>query len=186
MGNFPLNVQEILERHCENNSRLLELLTEHSSKVADKALEIAGKVAHFFPDQNFIFEAAMLHDIGICEVNAPDIFCYGSEPYLRHGLAGRRLLESIGLDRHALVCERHIGAGLTAKEIESANLPLPHRDMLPLTLEEIIVCVADKYYSKSHPGTEKDMLHICDSLQKHGSAPLKRFKQWCRQLGIET
>ncbi len=31
----------------------------------------------------------------------------------------------------APVCERHLGVGLTKKDIISSKFPLPHRDMIP-------------------------------------------------------
>ena len=93
----------------------------------------------------------MLHDIGIGLCEAPQLHCSGTEPYLAHGVLGRQLLEKEGLGLHALVCERHTGAGITAEEIREGGLPLPVRDYLPVSLEEKIICVADKFYSKK-PG----------------------------------
>ena len=97
----------------------------------------------------------MLHDIGIFRCDAPGICCHGTEPYLRHGLIGGEIMRSEGFPRHARVCERHTGAGLTREEIINQDLPLPHQDFLPETLEEKLVCYADKFYSKSHPDREK-------------------------------
>ncbi len=45
-----------------------------------------------------------------------------------------------GLERHALVAERHIGLGITREEIIRQQLPLPRRDMLCESLEEKIIC----------------------------------------------
>ena len=53
----------------------------------------------------------------------------GRASYICHGVEGRRMLEAEGLPRHALVCERHTGAGLTVDDIISQRLPLPLRDM---------------------------------------------------------
>ncbi len=59
------------------------------------------------------------------------------------------MLEAEGLPRHALVCERHTGAGLTVDDIISQRLPLPLRDMTPQTLEERLICYADKFYPRA-------------------------------------
>ncbi len=56
--------------------------------------------------------------------------------YIYHAPAGRALLEHEGLERHALVAERHIGLGITREEIIQQQLPLPRRDMLCESLEE--------------------------------------------------
>jgi uncharacterized protein len=53
------------------------------------------------------------------------------------------------------VSERHVGVGITSGDIKGNNLPLPVRDMVPVSIEEKIICVADKFFSKS----EHDLLH---------------------------
>ena len=52
------------------------------------------------------------------------------------------------LRRLRLVSERHTGAGITLENIVANNLPLPKREMVPVTIEEIIICFADKFHSK--------------------------------------
>lgn len=86
------------------------------------------------------------------------------------------MLEECGLPRHALVCERHTGAGLTVEDIISQNLPLPHRDMTPQTLEERLICYADKFYSKSGDiRAEKPLDKVIRSMERHGPDTLARF-----------
>ena len=136
-------------------------------------------------DADFIEEAAMLHDIGIVGCNAPGIFCTGSEPYICHGIIGAEMLRSEGYPEHARVCERHTGAGITSEEIASQHLPLPQRDYLPETIEEIIICYADKFFSKSHPEKEKTYEEAQRSLAKFGEAGVERFKKWHDMLEAE-
>ena len=57
--------------------------------------------------------------------------------------------------RHALVCERHTGAGLSLKDIMDQKLPVPPREMLPVSMEEQVICFADKFFSKTHLDREK-------------------------------
>ena len=38
-----------------------------------------------------------------------------------------KMLDSEGLPQHALVCERHIGVGLTMEDIRLQKLPLPFK-----------------------------------------------------------
>ena len=61
------------------------------------------------------------------------------------------MLEEEGLFRHALVCERHFLAGVSAEDILNQRMDLPVRDMLPVSREEKLICYADCFYSKK-PG----------------------------------
>jgi uncharacterized protein len=80
-----------------------------------------------------------------------------------------------------LVCERHVGVGLSAEEIRCNRLPLPVRDMLPVSIEERLVCYADKFFSKNEnerPPEEKPIDRIVDSLRPHGADKVARFLEW--------
>ena len=167
--------EKIIDKYYDKDSRLRTILTVHSRLVADKALECARRKS-LDVDMRFIEEAAMLHDIGIFRCDAPDIECHGTLPYICHGIEGRKILEAEGLPRHALVCERHTGSGLTVEDIVRQNLPLSHRDMTPLSLEEKLICYADKFYSKSGDiEKEKPLDKVILSMSRHGEDTLKRF-----------
>ena len=105
-----------------------------------RSLLIASRHPELNADTTFLEEAAMLHDIGIRWCHAPSIFCEGTEPYIRHGLIGAELLRQEGYERHARVCERHTGTGITIEQIERQHLPLPPADYQPVSIEEIIIC----------------------------------------------
>ncbi len=120
----------------------------------------------------------MLHDIGIFLTNAPSIECNGIAPYVCHGYLGRELLDAQGYHRHALVCERHTGVGISLEEIKAENLPLPHRNMQPMSIEEKIICFADCFYSKTNLGVEKSIDKIRKGLEKHGRNSVKIFDEW--------
>lgn len=172
---------ELIRNYYADNPKALQILLEHSRQVTQRALKVARRLQDKEPiDLQFIAEAAMLHDIGMFRTNTPELNCHGTGSYLQHGVAGREILEEEDLPRHALVCERHIGIGLTAKEIKTQQLPLPHRDMLPTTLEEQVICYADLFYSKSkkNRGKEKTVDEVRRSLQKFGVEKLNTFEQW--------
>lgn len=153
------------------------ILVTHSESVARRALQIAFRHPELNIDTDFVREAAMLHDVGIIRVDAPSIECHGTEPYIRHGVCGAELLRSEGIDeRYARICERHTGAGLTLDDIVSQNLPLPHHDLQPETIEEKLICYADKFYSKSHLSREKTIEQAEKSLAKFGGETLARFR----------
>ncbi|MDE5840098.1 MAG: HDIG domain-containing protein [Muribaculaceae bacterium] len=172
-----MNLGAIYHKYYEEGSSLLNLLLTHSEMVAQKALDVAAH-ARLNIDRDFVHDAAMLHDIGIFRCNAPGISCLGNEPYIRHGVIGAELMRSEGLEKIARVCERHTGAGLTAKEIAEAGLPLPHMDFLPESLEEKLICYADKFFSKSgNPKEEKPLERVRSSMAKFGAASLARFDE---------
>ena len=170
--------EDIIHRYCEGNPSLEKVLLKHSTDVADRALKIADNHPEFKIDRQFLYEAAMLHDIGIVNVDAPAIFCYGTEPYIKHGLLGGEILRKEGLPAHARVAERHTGTGLTRKEILKQSLPLPPADYVPETLEEQIICYADKFYSKTRLEEEKTYERALASLRKFGEEGLLVFEDW--------
>lgn len=173
----------LIARYYEPGSRAHEILVVHSRAVADKALAIAGRVAWLRPDPVFIEEAALLHDIGIFMTDAPKFDCHGPHPYVCHGFLGRQLLESHGLNAHALVCERHVGAGISAVEIRSRALPLPFRDMVPVTIEEQIICFADKFFSKTKGARELPLAKVRKQLTLFGAVQMARFEGWVKLFG---
>ena len=120
----------------------------------------------------------MLHDIGIFKCDAAGIQCFGTEPYICHGRIGAELLRSEGFPRHARVCERHTGAGITKAQIIAQNLPLPQQDFLPETMEEKVICYADKFFSKTHIDREKTIEQAEKSLSKFGDEGVLRFREW--------
>jgi uncharacterized protein len=175
-----MNPLEVIQKYYDPGSKAYYFLIHHGRLVAGKALEIAARVGHLGPDVAFIEEAAMLHDIGILFTDAPKLGCLGDKDYLCHGYLGRELLDKEGLPRHALVCERHVGMGITLEEIRNNNLPLPTRDMMPLSLEEKIVCLADKFFSKSDddPLHEKPLEKVREMIAAYGKNKLATFDEW--------
>ena len=175
----------IISKYYEPGSLAFNLLIGHSRAVAQKALEIAKRLKNLNPDIVFIEEAALLHDIGIFGTDAPAIGCYGDKPYICHGYLGRELLEREGLPAHALVCERHVVVGISIADIDRNGLPIPRRDMLPLTLEERIICFADKFFSKKvdAPGKEKPLEEVKRSIAKYGADKLALFDDMLRAFG---
>lgn len=125
----------------------------------------------------------MLHDIGIFKCDAAGIQCFGTEPYICHGRIGAELLRSEGFPRHARVCERHTGAGITKAQIIAQNLPLPQQDFLPETMEEKVICYADKFFSKTHLDREKTIEQAEMSLSKFGEEGVLRFREWEKCFG---
>ena len=173
-----MDYQVIINKYYPEDNELRHILLVHSRAVADKALAIADRHPELSLDRQFIEEAAMLHDIGIVRCNAPGIQCFGTEPYICHGRIGAEMLRAEGFPRHARVCERHTGAGIT----RSQKLPLPEQDFLPETMEEKIICYADKFFSKTHLDEEKTIVQAIASLSKFGEEGVARFREWVKMF----
>jgi len=83
-------------------------------------------------DVRLVEIAGLLHDIGRSKTHTVD-----------HALVGAQIARSIGLPNSVvLIIERHAGGGITKGEARKLGWPL--RDYVPQTLEEKIVCYADK------------------------------------------
>lgn len=163
-----MDYQAIIDKYYPTDNALRRVLLKHSRQVADRCLQIVNKHKELPVDVQFLEEAAMLHDIGIFRCDAPGIFCHGTEPYLRHGPIGADLLRSEGFPRHARVAERHTGTGLPGLE--------------PETLEEQIVCYADKFYSKSSPDRVRTVAQTAQSLEKFGHEGVLKFLSWAERF----
>lgn len=174
-----MNPLDLINKYYPEENELKQILLVHSRSVADKALSMAKRHPELNLDLTFVEEAAMLYDIGIFETDAPGIQCFGTFPYICHGYLGAELVRREGFPRHALVCERHTGAGLSLSDILSQNLPVPHRDMLPVSLEEQLICFADKFFSKSKLDIEKSIEKARKSVARYGEDGARRFDRWC-------
>jgi len=177
----------IIARYYDPGSPLYSVLVNHSRQVAEKSLEIARGITGLGPDLEFIEKAAMLHDIGIFKTLAPAIGCNGDLPYICHGYLGRELLDRQGLPRAlGRVAERHTGAGITLDNILKAKLPLPPRDMVPTTLEERIICCADKFFSKTPGNRDRVMTRgtIIAELHKINPGHARRFSAWADEFNL--
>lgn len=178
-----MNVKEIIDRYypCENELKNIYMI--HAEAVAAFALDMARRHPELELDEVFIHEAAMLHDIGIFMTDAPRIHCFGTEQYLCHGYLGAELLRSIGLERHARVCERHTGTGLTKETIERNGWNLPVKDFVPETLEEQLICFADKFFSKTKFLREpRTYDQVVESMRKISDDSVKKVEKWAEMF----
>ncbi|WP_072529840.1 HDIG domain-containing metalloprotein [Bacteroides ilei] len=174
-----MNPLALIDKYYPEENELKHILLVHSRSVADKALAMAAKHPELDFDVQFVEEAAMLHDIGIFMTDAEGIQCFGKYPYICHGYLGAELLRKEGYPRHALVCERHTGAGITLRNIEEQQLPIPHREMVPVSLEEQLICFSDKFFSKTKLDKEKSIEKARKSVARFGEDGGLRFDHWC-------
>jgi len=179
-----VNPRALLEKQFGTNCQGLEIVYRHSRMVADKALAIArGSLARDL-NLEFIEQAALLHDIGVSRIYAPQLHCFGKAPYICHGILGREILEAEGYPLHALVCERHIGVGLSLRDIAGQKLPLPEREMSPESRAERIVALADLFFSKKGGNLEREKSpdQIRNDLLKFGQNKVTIFEEWLQEF----
>ncbi len=106
--------------HCQAVAMAAKIMADEAERrglVLDKQAVIAG---------------ALLHDVGRTRSQT-----------VRHGVEGAEILEKEGVDTKVVeIVRRHVGAGISPEEAK--KLGLPDLDYIPRTLEERIVCFADK------------------------------------------
>ena len=126
---MPLTKSDALKILEKNNCP--ENILEHAKATAEKAVEISQKIQEngHKVDVDFVETASLLHDLGRCHRHD-----------IKHGEKGAELLKDH--PEYARVCETHIGGGITSGEAK--ELGLTEIDYLPETLEEKIICIADK------------------------------------------
>ena len=179
-----MDVQKIIDKYYPADDELRNIFMVHAARVAELALDFSHRHPELNMDNGFIAQAAMLHDLGVFLTDAPGIHCHGSAPYICHGFLGAELLRKEGFPRHALVCERHTGTGLTKELIAEKGWPLPPVDMIPQTLEEQVVCFADKFYSKTrHLYEPRTFEQVKASMAKISQKSVERVEEWQKLFG---
>ncbi len=177
--------QRIIDKYYPEGSPLRDIYLRHCRSVADLALKINSERSLGL-DKEKVETAAMLHDIGIFMTDAAGIQCFGTEPYIRHGLLGADLLRREGMPEEiARIAERHTGAGITAEDIKHMHLPLPERDYTPETLLERLICYADKFYSKTRLDSAKSLDRVRQSMLRHSPETLARFDALHKEFSEE-
>ena len=204
---LPMDYLALLHRYYPEDNALRRMLLHHSRQVCARALQIVERHPELGANRNLVEAGAMLHDIGIFLTDAPGIHCHGTAHYILHGSLGAQLLrneakqlkkeklqeeqlkeeqpQAIHLQEElhfyealARICERHTGTGLTRQTIIEWGLPDPQQDLLPETIEEQIICYADKFYSKSHLERERTITQTLQSLEKFGDEGVEKFRHW--------
>lgn len=104
---------------------------KHCVKVAEKALEIAGRTGAEV-DMELVGRGALFHDLGKAKTHE-----------IEHGSIGAKMGALLGLPKAITdIMEKHIRGGLTEDEARELNLPL--KDYSLKTLEEKIIIYADR------------------------------------------
>ena len=178
-----MDVKEIIDKFYPCENELKNIYMVHAESVAGFALALARRHPELELDEEFVYEAAMLHDIGIFLTDAPRIYCFGKEDYLCHGYLGAELLRKLGHERHARVCERHTGTGLTKEIIQQNGWNLPVKDFVPESLEEQLICFADKFFSKTKFLNEpRSFEQVVESMRKISDDSVMTVGKWAKMF----
>lgn len=124
--------------HCQGCARISGVLLEKASQLGHPVNQSAANAA------------ALLHDIGRSKTQLVD-----------HGYVGAQILEKEGVDDVVVeIVRRHVGAGISKQE--ASELGFPPGDYVPKTLEQKIVCFADKMLDgdKARPFVEEEKRFI--------------------------
>ena len=141
---------ELLRKYSNDKESFSKVLN-HSRAVQKLALEIANAIKkNHDVNIDFVKTASLLHDIGRFK-------CY-KENSIRHGVEGGKILRKEGFSGYAEIAEKHIGVGITKKDIEKQNLNLPLKDFIPKTTEEKIISYADNLIFGSRVGTIQEVI----------------------------
>jgi len=109
-----------------------ESVKEHSIKVAEVAMEITNQITRAEINKALVETGALLHDVGRSETHG-----------FKHAQAGGRILRTKGFSEQlAKICETHILGGLDKDDAKKVGIP--EKNYLPQTIEEKIICLADK------------------------------------------
>lgn len=106
----------------------------HCKAVSDLAVKFANSCQQngVKVEIELVEVGALLHDIGRSKTHN-----------VNHGIIGMEIAQSLNLPQSVIsIIERHVGGGITADEAKKLGWPV--KNYLPTTLEEKIVCYADK------------------------------------------
>jgi len=134
--NKPLPNREQAIEILQKNNCSTKIIT-HCQAVASLALELAEKfkAKNYSVNLELIEIGAILHDLGRSKTHD-----------VTHAVEGMRLAQTEGLPETVIcIIKRHVGAGITTEEAEQLNWPKDN--YIPQTLNEKIVCYADKCIS---------------------------------------
>jgi uncharacterized protein len=128
-----------------------KILSEYGgdAKWVNHCIAVAGLADHLAPiigkrfdiDADFLWSAALLHDIGRHVTHDP----------VRHGIAGYNMMMELGHPEEAYVCASHVLFGLKADE--AVQFGLPRQNFVPRNMEEMLVALIDYLIEFDKPTT---------------------------------
>lgn len=150
-----MNALAIINKYYSEENELKHILLTHSRSVADKALQIAVKHRNFIWIRLFGRSRPVARHRYFYDRRFRHSVFWHSSIYLS------RLFRFRTADGKKGIPAMHWFASVTPgrmslQSIIEQDLPIPHRDMVPVSMEgEQVICFADKFFSKTHLDREK-------------------------------
>ncbi len=169
-GNHPKIPSKIQAMKLMKSLGLENNILQHQLAVMREARDIAYNIKKVKLNIRLIKIGALMHDIGRTRNHS-----------LLHGPMGGDIIREHGFSEElARIAERHSMAGLSPAEAQTFNLP--DRIYEPQTIEEKIVCLADKYYIGTEKVTVQERFQRW--IDKYGETPLLK-RQYERGILLE-
>jgi len=142
-------LQLLVKNGCQPN------VIKHCEAVSKLAVEIALTIRKRGLNCNIelVEVGSLLHDIGRAKTHS-----------VHHAIEGARIAETQRLPKPVIsIIKRHVGGGISANE--ARRLRWPRDNYIPQTLEEKVVCYADKLIENSQRVTfSKTLENLSETL----------------------
>lgn len=171
-GNYPDKWLELTFTHTEI---ILKIALQFTKKLKQQGITV---------NTDLLTKGIYLHDIGIYSCYDEDVNPDKNLPaYIMHGFIGHQILKKEGFPEN--VCRfasTHTGTGLTKEDIEKEKLNIEIKDYIPVTLEEEILCFADKFHTK-YPSFNTFEEQV-KRLEKFGSDRRVKMETFKKKFGL--
>ena len=180
-----ITYEEILSLHKKYapSDAVYDLVFTHCRIVRDIALQLIDDNT-LSVDKDLVMVGALLHDIGVHPLFGADGKLRKDVHYITHGTEGETILKNEGYPESIWrFASHHTGVGLSSQDITDQNLPLPPRNYLAESDEELLVMYADKFHSKTTPPYFNSYEWYEEYVKRFGSHKSVAFKQMAHQFG---
>ena len=146
--------------HCETVAALAKVIAENCKKKGANV------------NVELVEVGALLHDVGRSKTHD-----------VNHPILGAEIARRWGLPENVVkIIERHIGGGITTEEAKQLGWPI--KSYMPQTLEEKIVCYADKLVEGNRTvPVEQALQELSEKLGKEHPA-IRRIRAIHKELAI--
>lgn len=172
-----------LHKRLALNKQTLDIVWNHCQIVSSIADQLIAnlKSKGIGVDEDLSLVGALIHDIGVYS-------CFDKDnqlmrPYIEHGVLGEAVLLKENFPSEvARFASHHTGVGISKEDIAREHLPLPVEDFLPDSLEEELVCFADKFHSKDSGFNTYEK--IVQDLRQFGDDKVLRLDELKEKFGL--
>lgn len=182
--NLPTSQQiELLHRKYAPSPEVFDLVWTHCCVIRDISLQLIES-GSLMLDTELVRVGALLHDIGVHPLFGADGGLRPHVNYITHGTEGEAILKNEGFPEMIYrFASHHTGVGLTKHDVTSQKLPLPLRDYLAETDEELLIMYADKFHSKTTPPYFNSFEWYKNDVARFGDDKVIKFENMAEKFG---